>query len=294
MERVIGLHEAAPWVAAHAGAVFVVKTGGEILDVPAWLDAVARDVATLRRLGLRMVVVHGGGPQLDRAAADAKLATERVAGRRITSAALRDLAVATWRGTLSARWVAALARHDCPGVGLGAYDGGLIEAERRPPAVLTDDDGARRTVDFGYVGDIVRVRPTLLEALFEQAVPVISPLALGTDGELLNVNADTVAAALAVALGARSLVLMTQTAGLLSDPDDPSSLLARAEVHEIDALEASGAVRGGMRPKLAAVRKALAGGVERVHIVDGRVPGALAMELLTAEGCGTLLVPDGA
>jgi acetylglutamate kinase len=290
-ERVIGLLEAVPWLRAYAGHTFVVKAGGELLDDPRWLDGLARDVAVLHRLAVRMVVVHGGGPQLDRAAEQAGVGSERVAGRRITTPALIALAVAAWRGTLSAAVVEAVARQGEVAVGLAGYDGGLVTAARRPPAVVTDDGGDRVTVDYGLVGDVTEVKPALIEAVLASgAIPVVTPLAAGERGAVLNVNADTVATELAVALGATKIVFATQVSGIRRDPEDPRSVATRLTADELDALERDGAIRGGMRPKVAAIRRALAGGVPRVHVVDGRQPGALLEEVLTAEGVGTLVV----
>lgn len=290
MERVIGLLEAVPWLRAYAGATFVVKAGGELFDEPRWRDGVARDVAVLHRLGVSVVLVHGGGPQLDRAAEAAGLVTERVAGRRITSPELVALAVAEWRGRLSAGWVQALQRQGETAVGLAGYEAGLVTAAKRPPALVADDDGERRPVDYGHVGDVTEIRPALLRAVLATgAVPVVTPLAGGPDGLVLNVNADTVAAELAVALGAAKIVLLTRAPGILRDPADPSSVLPQTSLAELAALEKEGVLTGGMRPKVAAIRRALEGGVERAHVVDGRRPGALLEEVFTTEGSGTLV-----
>jgi acetylglutamate kinase len=291
VERVISLLEAVPWLRAYGGQTFVVKAGGDLLEGDV-LDGLARDVAVLARLGVGVVVVHGGGPQLDRAAAAQGVGTERVAGRRITSAALIGLAVAAWRGTLSAAIVGAIRRQGEEAVGLAGYDGGLVTAARRPEAVVTADDGARRPVDFGLVGDVTGVRAELLRAVLATgAIPVVTPLAAGAAGEILNVNADTVAAEIAVAVGAAKLILATQVPGILRDPDDPRTVIGHATLGDLAAMEADGALRGGMRPKVAAIRRALGGGVPRVHVVDGRRPGALLEEVFTAEGAGTLVVP---
>lgn len=291
MERVIGLLEAMPWLRAYAGQAFVVKAGGELLDEPRWRDGLARDVAVLHRLGIQVVLVHGGGPQLDRAAERAGLDSARVAGRRVTSPELIELAVAEWRGRLSVGVVSAFARQGESAIGLSGVDAGIIRATRRPPAVVTDDDGERRTVDFGQVGDVTEVRPGAIRAVLAAGViPVVTPLAIGADGEVLNVNADTVAAELALALGAAKLALLTRAPGILRDPEDPLSVLPQTDLDELAELERTGALRGGMRPKVAAIRRALLGGVARVHVVDGRRPGALLEEVFTTEGSGTLVV----
>lgn len=291
MERMIELLDAIPYLRAYSGQTFVVKAGGELLQDPKSREAVARDLGVLHRLGVDVVLVHGGGPQLDAALDAAGQPVERVAGRRITSDAALQTAIREWRGACSADWVSALARQGERAVGLSGADGGLVRAVRRPPAVVTDDSGDRVTVDFGCVGDVTEVRAEVLRALLAiPTIPVVSPLALGDGGAMLNVNADTVAAEIAVSLGAAKLVLLTQAPGILRDATDPSSVLHWADLAQLDALEASGALRGGMRPKKAAIARALQGGVPRVHVVDGRRSGALLEEVFTTEGSGTLVV----
>lgn len=293
MERVLSLLDAVPYLRAYGGRTFVVKAGGELLERPRWRDGVARDVAVLHRLGIHVVLVHGGGPQLDAAAEKAQLATSRVAGRRVTSPELIHLAAAVWRGNLSLEWVTALQRQGEAAVGLAGVDGGLIQARRRPPSLATDDQGATLTVDYGEVGDVCRIRTEVLKGVFSvPAIPVVTPLATDDEGRVLNVNADTVAAELAVALGAAKLVLLTQAPGILSNPEDPTSVLEWADLALLDELEQRGSLRGGMRPKVAAVRRALAGGVPRVHVVDGRRQGSLLEEVFTTDGSGTLVVAE--
>lgn len=293
MERVIGLLDAIPYLRAYAGQRFVVKASGELLNDPAWREGIARDLAVLHRLGIGTVLVHGGGPQLDAALAREGRESARVAGRRITSESDLNAAIREWRGACSADWVSALARRGERAVGLSGADGGLIRAVRRPPAVLTDDSGERVQVDFGFVGDVTDVATDVIDAaLGLPAIPVISPLALGAQGQLLNVNADTVAAEIAVALGAAKLVLLTRAPGILADPADPNSVLHWADLSMLEQLGRDGVLSGGMRPKVAAIRTAIEGGVPRVHIVDGRRAGALLEEVFTTEGSGTLVVSE--
>lgn len=293
MERTIGLLDAIPYLRAYSGQIFVVKAGGEIFGEPRWRESIAREIAVLHRLGIGVVLVHGGGPQLDEAALKAGVTSEMVAGRRITSPELLDLAIAEWRGRLSSGIVRHLAAAGERGVGLSGADGGLIRARRRPAALVTNDQGERLSVDYGLVGDVVEVRVDVLQAVLKlPAVPVITPLAAGEGAELLNVNADTVAAEIAVALKAAKLVLLTRAPGILEDPNDPASVLHWTDLTELSELEQKGAIRGGMRPKVAAIRKALNGGVPRVHVVDGRRAGALLEEVFTTEGSGTLVVRE--
>ncbi len=291
MERTLALLDAIPYLRLYAGQTFVVKAGGELLADARWRDGIARDLAVLHRLGIHVVLVHGGGPQLDAAAARLGVENQVVAGRRVTSQALIDAAIMEWRGTLSTGCVSALHRMGERAVGLSGLDGELLTAVKRPPTVMTDDKGHRVHVDFGLVGDLQGVNADVIRAVHKiPAIPVVTPLASGPDGQVLNVNADTVAAALAVALHAAKLILLTRAPGILSDPEDPTSALHWTDLEEIAELEQQGAIKGGMRPKVAAIRRALGGGVPRAHVVDGRRIGALLEEVFTTDGSGTLVV----
>lgn len=293
MERMISLLDAIPYLRAYAGQTFVVKASGELLQDEAWREGIARDLAVLHRLGIDTVLVHGGGPQLDAAMDRAGTPSTRVAGRRVTTPEAMEAAIREWRGACSAAWVSALSRQGENAVGVSGADGALVRAVRRPPAVITDDAGERVSVDFGLVGDVSHVRAEVLESILSiPAIPVVSPLALGEEGQLLNVNADTVAAHVAVALNAAKLILLTRAPGILRDPADERSVLHWTDLTQLDQLERDGILSGGMRPKKAAIRVALDGGVPRVHVVDGRRGGALLEEVFTTEGSGTLVVPQ--
>ena len=290
MERMIGLVESLPWLQAFAGKIFVVKAGGELLTEPRWRDGIARDVALLHRLGMKIVLVHGGGPQLTLAAEQLGIESRKVAGRRITTPALINVAVMEWRGRLSLEWVRAIQREGESAVGISGVDGRTLQAARRPPAVISSDSGDRVTVDFGEVGDLEKVDTSTICALLGAGVvPVVTPLAAGRDGSPLNVNADTVAAALAAALGAEKLLLLSQIPGIQTHIDDPTSVLHHLTLEQLGGLERDGTISGGMRPKAAAIRTALDGGVPKVHVLDGRRPGAMLEEVFTPEGCGTLI-----
>ncbi len=291
MERTLSLLDAVPYLRAYAGQRFVVKLGGELLQERTHRDRVARDLAVLHRLNIGVVIVHGGGPQLDAMTARLGLPVERVAGRRITSEEVLEAAKMVFRGQISLDLVSALIAQGERAVGLSGVDGGLVTADRRPEALVTADDGSRVAVDYGEVGDIASVDPTLLLAVLAAGgLPVISPLAADAAGRIFNVNADTVAARVAVAIGAAKLILLTRAPGLLRDVNDPASLIHWTDLEELDTLVKDRVLQGGMRPKAAAIRTALEGGVPRVHVVDGRRDGALLEEIFTTEGCGTLVV----
>jgi acetylglutamate kinase len=209
----------------------------------------------------------------------------------VTSPELLDAAVLEWRGRLSMAWVSALQAAGERAIGLSGVDAGLLRAERRPPAITTTDAGEKVTVDYGLVGDLREVRVDVLQAVLRiPAIPVVTPLALGAQNDVLNVNADTVAAEIAVSIRAAKLLMLTRAPGILADPADPSTVLHWTDLVELAQLEEQGMIKSGMRPKVNAIRRALKGGVPRVHVVDGRREGSLLGEVFTTEGTGTLVV----
>ncbi len=288
---IAGLKGALRYVRAYRDQVFVVKLGGDVLNDPDVLDQVAAQIALLSSLSIRLVVVHGGGPQAT--ALSRRLGQEPtiVAGRRVTDDHALDVAKMVYAGVLSTDLVAALREHRVQAVGLSGVDADLITAHRRPPVSLVDDAGATRQIDFGHVGDVDRVDPRVITTLVEaRFVPVVASLAGDDDGNVYNVNADTVAESLAVALRAQKLIFLTGAPGVLRDRTDPSTLVTFADPDDLAGLMASGALAGGMRPKVEACIRAATGGVERTHIIDGRAPDALLLEVFTGSGCGTMIV----
>ncbi|MCO4771833.1 MAG: acetylglutamate kinase [Deltaproteobacteria bacterium] len=291
MERPLLLLDAVPYLRAYAGQTFVVKLGGELVGDADRLATVTRDIAVLHRLNIRIVVVHGGGPQLDAMTTRMGLPIERIAGRRVTSPEVLEAAKMVFRGQLSLDLVTALMNQGERAVGLSGVDGSTVQAARRPEALVTDDAGVRRSVDFGEVGDVTGVDGELLESVLASgSIPVVSPLGVCEDTGVVNVNADTMAAEIAIGLGAAKLLLLTRAAGILTDVDKADSLLHWADLDQLKELGAGGSFKAGMRPKIAAVTRALAGGVPRVHVLDGRRDGALLEEVFTTDGCGTLVV----
>jgi acetylglutamate kinase len=290
-DLVNGLKDALEYTRLYREQIFVLKLGGEVLSSPEALDNVAVQVALLESLSIRVLVVHGGGPQASALSRRMGLEPEVVAGRRVTSPEVLEVAKMVYAGQINVDVVAALRGHGVSAVGLTGIDAGLLRVHRRPPVEITDDDGATRTVDFGEVGDVDGVDPTLLDTLLPRGhVPVVASLAADDEGRIYNVNADTLAAHLAGALGAQKLVYLTGAPGLLRDAGDPSSLVAFAAPEDLRALLASGSIKGGMRPKVEACLQAVSGGVRRTHIIDGRTPDALLLELFTGHGSGTMIV----
>ncbi|MDQ2670101.1 MAG: acetylglutamate kinase [Gemmatimonadota bacterium] len=286
-----GLKGALRYVRHYRDQTFVVKLGGDVLSDPDVLHPVAEQIALLHSLGIRIVVVHGGGPQASALTRRLGMEPRMVGGRRVTDDGALEVAKMVYAGLLSTDLLASLRAHGVPGAGVSGVDGELITAHRRPPVQVVDDSGETVRVDYGHVGDLDHVDPRLLTTLLDaRFVPVVAGLAGDADGAVYNVNADTVAEALAVALRAQKLIFLTGAPGLLRDRADPSSLVAFADPDDLAGLLASGAIAGGMRPKVEACIRAATSGVERTHIIDGRAPDALLMEVFTGAGCGTMIV----
>ncbi|MBM4392895.1 MAG: acetylglutamate kinase [Deltaproteobacteria bacterium] len=292
MERLLSLRDAHPYLRLFRGKTFVIKVSGAILADPVARGALAADVALLHHVGIRVALVHGGGPQLDALCARMEVPREVVAGRRVTDARTLEMARMLFRGALNSDLVSALSAHGVRAVGLSGGDGRSLLATRRPPRTVRDPStGTETLVDYGHVGDIDEVDPSLPRLLIDNdMVPVYCSLTMGEDGGLLNTNADTIAARLAIAMKADKLILCTTVPGLLEDATDPRRLVSYGDLGTVDELVRGGAVSGGMLPKISAVTDALRGGVPRVHLVDGTRPQALLLEIFTNEGCGTMLV----
>ena len=290
-ETAIGaLTQALPYVRLYRGKVFVIKLGGASMAESASVRGLVEQVGVLSELGVRVVLVHGGGSQATALADRLGVPTRMINGRRVTSREVLDLAVMAINGSVSTALLAACRAAALPAIGVSGIDAGLVRAKVRPP-VMTDLGEGPVAVDFGEVGDIVSVDRTVLDRLLAAGfLPVVSPLAATDEGRVLNVNADTVASALASSLEAEKLIFVTDTEGLLEDPRDPTSTISYVDLEGIDALERSGALQGGILPKIHAARTALAGGVRRVHMVGQAHPRGLLVEAFTNEGSGTLIV----
>lgn len=272
------LVEALPYMRSWRGRTVVTKIGGAALDDPALADLVAEDVALLTLVGMKVVVVHGGGPQVSEAMDRAGIAPRFVGGLRVTDDESLRIVRQVLVGTINGDLVARLNRAGAAAVGINGSDGQLVVAER-----VTERD-------LGRVGSVVSVKPELLIALVTDGyTPVVASVAPSPEGELLNVNADAVAGALAAALHAEKLVLVTNVDGLYRDLGDRDSLLSEVKLHELEEMIPS--LSEGMRPKAEAAAAALRAEVGKVHILDGRVPHALLLEVFTDEGIGTQVLP---
>lgn len=275
------LVEAIPYVRRFAGKVVVVKYGGNALaggDETDALRGFAEDVVLMRSVGMLPVVVHGGGPQIGELMTRLGKVPEFRDGQRVTDAETLDIARMVLVGKVNRDIVGALNVHGPVAVGLSGEDAGLIRAELRDPAL-------------GFVGDVVSVDPAILHRLLSEGlIPIIATIGSDETGQAYNINADTVAGAIAEALGSEKLVYLTDVTGVRSDREDPSSLVSRLSASDLDALIESGVVADGMIPKAAAAARAVRAGVTSAHILDGRVPHALLLEVFTASGVGTMVV----
>ncbi len=286
---VSALKHAAPYIRLFKGKVFVLKAGGEIFADPVQTSALMEQVGILHQVGIRVVLIHGGGPQSTELATALGLDTTFVDGRRVTDGASLDVATMVLNGQINTRVLAACRDLQIPAVGISGVDAGLIRAHRRPPVEREGQD----SVDYGFVGDIDSVETDILvKQLDNGLMPVVSPLSCDEAGTLLNINADTVAAALAAELGAEKLILLTGAAGVLEDINDAQSLISYIDRAALEKLRDDGKLADGMLPKAAAIDAALANGVSRVHVISYKVPDSLLLEVFTNEGTGTLVVND--
>jgi acetylglutamate kinase len=271
------LAEALPYIREFAGTTVVIKYGGHAMDDPALADLFAQDVVLMRLVGINPVVVHGGGPQISDLMRRLGKEPEFVEGLRVTDAETVDIVRMALVGKVNREVVAAVNQHGSLAVGLSGEDAGLITVEQRDPRL-------------GFVGDVSEIEPSILERLIrEELIPVVATVGVDREGQAYNVNADTVAGAIAIALGAEKLVYLTDVAGIFADFGDDTSLVAQTDTAGLERLLESGKVGEGMVPKVRSCIDALRGGVHRAHVLDGRIPHALLLEFFTREGIGTMV-----
>jgi acetylglutamate kinase len=284
LARAATLVDALPWLERFHGKIVVVKYGGNAMTSPELQSAFAEDIVFLRYAGLRPVVVHGGGPQITEHLNRLGIASEFRGGLRVTTPESISIVRMVLTGQVNAEIVNLVNDHGSFAVGLSGEDAGLLTAERRPAIV----DG--EPVDIGQVGDVVDVDPSAVHALLDAGrIPVIATVARGLDGLTYNVNADTAAAAIAVGLGAEKLIVLTDVEGLYADWPASTEVISEIDSEQLAVLLPG--LASGMVPKMEACLRAVDGGVSRAHVLDGRVPHALLLEIFTSEGIGTMVVP---
>lgn len=273
------LAEALPYIRRFAGKVVVVKYGGNAIGDHSSVARFAEDIVLMRAVGMRPVVVHGGGPQIGDLMRRLGKEPEFRDGLRVTDAETLDIARMVLVGKVNRELVAAINVHGPLAVGLSGEDAALITAEARHP-------------DLGFVGDVTAINTSILNRLLnEELIPVIATIGVDTSGQAYNINADTAAGAIAEAIPAEKLVYLTDIEGIRKDVDDPASLLSTVTPDELDQLVASGAIGTGMIPKVASCAHAVRHGVPGAHILDGRLRHALLLEIFTESGVGTMVTP---
>ncbi len=290
-ERLDLLREALPYIQRFKNKVFVVKLSGKVTDDPEQLASLAEEITLCEQVGIHVAVVHGGGKQLTTIAERLGITQRIVNGRRVTNDETLEIAKMVFAGQINMDILSALRRSGAQTVGLSGIDGNTINARRREiQKVLNQETGLLETIDFGHVGDIVEINVRLLELLLtNDYIPVISSLGADEQGNIYNINADTIAAEIAAKLQAEKLILMTDVDGILLDKNDPSTRISRLNVEEAEKLVNEKIVSAGMLPKIAAIAHLIKRGVKSAHIINGSKRNALLHEVFTDEGAGTMI-----
>jgi acetylglutamate kinase len=286
------LTEALPYIRRFHGTTVVIKYGGNAMTEEALKDSFAADVVLMKLVGINPVVIHGGGPQIGDLLARLNIESKFVNGMRVTDSATMDVVQMVLGGLVNPDIVSLINTHGGRAVGITGKDDNMIQAEKMPMTIASSDAGtsAPEIIDIGHVGSITNVQVDLLDSLVQSAfIPVIAPIGVGKDGESYNINADIVAGAVAQALGAEKLVLLTNTPGILDANKETISSIQKTEV---EALIADGTISEGMLPKVECALDAVSEGVNSVTIVDGRVPHALLLEVFTDSGVGTQILSE--
>jgi acetylglutamate kinase len=285
------LRAASPYIRLYKGKIFVVKAGGAVFGDAQLTRALIEQIAILHYLGIRVVMVHGGGPQLTAVTEALGVPTRMVQGRRVTDERSIDATSMVLNGLINTRILAICRDLDIDAVGLSGVDAGLVRAHKRPPVKIDLESG--ETVDYGFVGDIDGIDTSVIRKHLDNGLmPVISPLSADEKGQLLNINADTVAAAIGAALEAEKLILCTGAPGILDNVADPGSVISYTDLAGLKRMREDGRIIDGMLPKAKAIEDAIRGGVRRVHVISYATPDSILAEVFTNEGTGTLIVAD--
>ncbi|MEO8430953.1 MAG: acetylglutamate kinase [Acidobacteriota bacterium] len=286
------LREALPYIRRFKGKTFVVKISGKVTENQGNLSSLAEEIALLHQVGIRVTVVHGGGAQATELSERLGLEPRLVNGRRVTDDATLEVVKMVFAGKISVEILSALRAYGIHAVGVSGIDGNVVLARKRATkSMMNRETGKRERVDFGNVGDVVQVDPRLLTTLLDAGyLPIVSPLAADEGGRVYNVNADTIASALAVELDAEKLILLSDVPGVLAKPGDPESRISRLSAAEARRLAKSPAVTGGMVAKLEEISRVVEAGVRAVHIVNGNQRNALLSEIFGDQGSGTMVM----
>lgn len=291
-ERLNLLREALPYIQRFKGKTFVVKFSGKVTENKENLASLAEEIALLNQVGIKICVIHGGGKQLNELAQKLGVAQTVIEGRRVTDDDTLELAKMIFAGKINTEILAALRRRGIEAVGLSGIDGNIVHAEKRPPKeILNRETGEKRTVDFGNVGDVLNINESLVALLLQNDyLPIISSLGADDEGRIFNINADTIAAEIAIRLKAEKLILLSDVNGIYLNANDENTKLSRLTAQEAEEMITSGKATGGMIPKLQNLIQIVARGVKSAHVISGNIPNALLSEVFTDEGTGTMIV----
>ncbi len=290
MEKVKVLVEALPYIKEFYGSCMVIKIGGHAMVNESILESTIKDILLLYFVGIKPIVVHGGGPEITEKMEKLGIKPKFVDGLRVTDKETMEIVEMVLDGKINSKIVTTFIKYGGRAVGLSGKDGLLIVAKKK--VIKKKKDGREIVIDLGYVGETEYVNPEILKVLIDHGyIPVVSPVATDLEGNTYNLNADIVAGNVAAAMKAKKLIMLTDVPGILRDLDDKNSLISKISARELEIMLNEGKLSGGMIPKVEAVLKALREGVERAHIIDGSREHAILLELFTREGIGTMVIP---
>ena len=288
IEKANVLNEALPYIRKFYGKTFVIKYGGAAMVEDKLKDIFAQDIVLLNFIGIKPVIVHGGGPMINEIMKKMGKKPTFIHGQRVTDKETIDIVEMVLGGLINKEIVALINSHGGRAIGLSGKDGSLINAKKKVVKKLSADTGASEIIDLGLVGEVEKINPSIILSIEKDGfIPVIAPIGAGRKNETLNINADYVAGAVASALKAEKLILLTDTQGIM---DKNKKLISTLDKTKIKALVSKNIISGGMLPKIQACQNAIAGGVKKTHIIDGRIPHALLLEIFTQKGIGTEIV----
>jgi acetylglutamate kinase len=294
MEQVGILKQALPYMRRYKNRTFIIKIGGELVQDISVLEDMAQDVSLLHQIGIRVILIHGGGPQATALSEKLGISPKIIDGRRVTDEETLEVTKMIFAGKINHEILTMLRKYGAKSVGLSGIDGDVVIAKRRNPVeYLNRETGEVDSIDYGHVGDVTAINTELLEILLAKSyIPVISSLADDGEGHILNINADTIASRIAVAMHAFKYITMTNVSGLLRDISDPESTISYISQKDAQKLIDEGIIRGGMVAKIRECIYAVENGVNRVHILNGTEKNSLLIEVFTAKGGGTMILSD--
>ncbi len=284
------LIEALPYIKKFHNKKIMIKYGGHAMIDETAMSSTARDTVLLKYVGMQPLVVHGGGPEISRSMDKMRKSPKFVGGLRVTDSETMEIVKMVLVGKINTEIVSKIGLHGGKSIGISGKDDFLIQSSKRDPTKIQQENGEILEVDLGYVGKIDKIKTDIVDVLTdENYIPVISPIGIDESGNTLNLNADTVAGSIASEINAEKLVVLTDVPGILTDPDDPESIIRRIHVDELKELVKDGVITGGMIPKVETCINAVENGVKTAHILDGRVEHSILLEIFTKDGIGTMV-----